>query len=72
MVQRIQARSGKVAVDPESDEIPAVPNLLQMDGLTGAVGPLEAMHCQTDTAQATRNKGADYILTVQRQSAQFA
>lgn len=60
----LQACLGQVAVDPESNEITAVPKLLEMLELTGAVVTLDAMHCQTETAQAIRNKGADYILTV--------
>ncbi|MFO1045852.1 MAG: ISAs1 family transposase [Planctomycetaceae bacterium] len=55
---------GQVAVDDDSNEITAVPKLLELLELTGAVVTLDAMHCQTETAQAIRAKGADYVLTV--------
>ena len=60
----LQACLGQVAVDKDSNEITAVPKLLEMLELTGAVVTLDAMHCQTETATAICNKGADYILTV--------
>lgn len=53
-----------MAVDKDSNEITAVPKLLELRELTGAVVTLDAMHCQKETTQATRDKGADYVLTV--------
>lgn len=55
---------GQVAVDDKSNEITAVPKLLELLELTGAVVTLDAMHCQTETARAIRAKAADYVLTV--------
>ena len=55
---------GQVAVDAKSNEITAVPQLLELLDLTGAVVTLDAMHCQKDTAAAIQAKGADYVLTV--------
>jgi predicted transposase YbfD/YdcC len=55
---------GQVAVDDKSNEITAVPRLLELLELTGAVVTLDAMHCQKETAAAIRNRGADYLLTV--------
>jgi len=55
---------GQVAVDPNSNEITAVPQLLELLELTGAVVTLDAMHCQKETAAAIRTKGAHYVLTV--------
>jgi uncharacterized protein (UPF0335 family) len=60
----LQACLGQVAVDAGSNEITAVPKLLEMLELTGAVVTLDAMHCQTETAKMICNKGGDYILTV--------
>ena len=57
---------GQVAVDGESNEITAVPKLLELLELTGAVVTLDAMHCQKETATAIRNKSADYLLTVKK------
>lgn len=55
---------GQVAVDEKSNEITAVPKLLELLELTGSVVTLDAMHCQTETAAVILAKGADYVLTV--------
>ena len=55
---------GQVAVEDKSNEITAVPRLLELLELTGAVVTLDAMHCQKETAAAIRNQDADYLLTV--------
>lgn len=55
---------GEVAVDGKSNEITAVPKLLELLELTGAVVTLDAMHCQKDTLAAIRGKGADYLVPV--------
>ena len=54
----------QMSVDAKSNEIPAVPLLLQMLELDGAIVTLGAMHCQTETAQAIIDAKADYILSV--------
>lgn len=54
----------QMAVDEDSNEIPAVPVLLQLLELTGAVVTLDAMHCQVETARAIVEREADYVLTV--------
>jgi len=55
---------GQVAVDGKSNEITAVPKLLELLELSGAVVTLDAMHCQKDTTAAIRAKKADYLITV--------
>jgi predicted transposase YbfD/YdcC len=55
---------GEVAVDGKSNEITAVPRLLELLELTGAVVTLDAMHCQKETLAAIRAKGADYLVPV--------
>ncbi len=55
---------GQVAVDDQSNEIPAVPALLALLDVTGAVVTLDAMHCQTETASMIRTGGADYVLAL--------
>jgi predicted transposase YbfD/YdcC len=55
---------GQVAVEGKSNEITAVPKLLELLDLTGAVVTLDAMHCQKDTTAAIRAKQADYVITV--------
>ena len=54
----------QMSVDAKSNEIPAVPLLLQLLELDGAIVTLDAMHCQTKTAQAIIDAEADYILSV--------
>jgi predicted transposase YbfD/YdcC len=55
---------GQVAVDGKSNEITAVPKLLELLELSGAVVTLDAMHCQKDTTAAIRAKKADYLITL--------
>ncbi|QDU88854.1 Transposase DDE domain protein [Pirellulimonas nuda] len=55
---------GQVATEEKSNEITAVPRLLEMLAIDGAVVTLDAMHCQKETARAIRNRGADYVLQV--------
>ena len=54
----------QMSVDEKSNEIPAVPRLLELIELSGAVVTLDAMHCQVETAQAIVDRDATYILTV--------
>lgn len=57
---------GQVAVDEKSNEITAVPRLLQLLELAGAVVTLDAMHCQKETATEIRRQEAHYVLTVKK------
>lgn len=54
----------QMSVDEKSNEIPAVPVLLQLLELAGATVTLDAMHCQVETAQAILDREADYLLSV--------
>jgi predicted transposase YbfD/YdcC len=56
---------GQVAVDPKSNEIPAVRELLKaFADPAGAVVTIDALHTQTDTAQVILAREADYVMTV--------
>lgn len=55
---------GQVAVDGKSNEITAVPKLLELLELAGAVVTMDAMHCQKETLVAIRAKGADFLVSV--------
>ncbi len=55
---------GQLAVDDKSNEITAVPKLLELLDVKDAVVSLDAMHCHKDTAGAIRKAGADYLLAV--------
>jgi predicted transposase YbfD/YdcC len=55
---------GQIAVDAQSNEIPAVRALLSLLSLEGCTVTLDALHAQRETAQALRDQGADYILAL--------
>ena len=55
---------GQRRVDGESNEITAVPELLDALEIAGCIVTLDAIHCQTDTAQTIVENGADYVLPV--------
>jgi predicted transposase YbfD/YdcC len=55
---------GQVAVDEKSNEITAIPALLELLDLHGALVTIDAMGCQKAIAQKISERGGDYILTV--------
>ena len=55
---------GQVVVDAKSNEITAIPKLLEMLELSGAMVTIDAMGCQTVIAQKIVDAGADYCLAV--------
>jgi len=54
---------GEVMVDEKSNEITAIPKLLEMLELKGAIVTIDAMGCQKEIAAKVRERGADYVLT---------
>src|SRR3954471_7411638 len=56
---------GQIAVEAQSNEIPAVRTLLSLLSLEGCTVTLDALHAQRETAQALRDQGADYVLALQ-------
>lgn len=59
-----QLSLGQVAVDDKSNEITAIPQLLELLDIKGAFVTIDAMGCQKDIAQKIVKQGGDYILTV--------
>ena len=55
---------GQVATDKKSNEITAIPKLLKMLKLGGAIVTMDAMGCQKSIAEAIREQGAHYMLAV--------
>jgi predicted transposase YbfD/YdcC len=55
---------GQVAVDSKSNEITAIPELLKMLELRGAIVSIDAMGCQKEIAKGIVQKEADYVLAV--------
>lgn len=59
-----QLSLGQVAVDEKSNEITAIPELLQLLELRGAIVTIDAMGCQKEIAQQIVDGGGDYVLAV--------
>ena len=55
---------GQVVTDEKSNEITAIPKLLEMLVLKGAIVTIDAMGCQTEIARKIVAGGGDYILNV--------
>jgi predicted transposase YbfD/YdcC len=55
---------GQMAVDEKSNEITAIPKLLDLLDVKGATITIDAMGCQTAIAGKIREKKANYILAV--------
>ena len=51
-------------VDEKTNEITAVPKLLEMLSITGSIVTLDAMGCQKSIAKKIREKNADYLLAL--------
>ncbi len=68
MVSAFAARQrlvlGQVAVAEKSNEIVAIPRLLDMLAIEGAVVTIDAIGCQRDIAQAILDKKADDVLAL--------
>ena len=55
---------GQVAVDGKSNEIKAIPPLLELLDLHGALVSIDAMGCQKEIAKKIVTGGGDYVLAV--------
>jgi predicted transposase YbfD/YdcC len=59
-----QISLGQVVVDEKSNEITAIPKLLEMLEISGCLVTIDAMGCQTEIAQQIVAEDADYVLAV--------
>jgi predicted transposase YbfD/YdcC len=68
MVSAFAARQrlvlGQVKVADKSNEIVAIPKLLEMLAIEGAIVTIDAMGCQRDIARKILDKKADYVLAL--------
>ena len=68
MVSAFAARQrlvlGQVKVDDKSNEIVAIPKLLDLLAIDGAIVTIDAMGCQRDIATKILGKKADYVLAL--------
>jgi predicted transposase YbfD/YdcC len=55
---------GQMKVDGKSNEIKAMPKLLKMMDVKGAVITADALNCQKDIAKQIVDQGADYVLAL--------
>jgi len=55
---------GQVKVDDKSNEIVAIPQLLEMLELGGTIVTIDAMGCQKEIAARIHGQGADYMLAL--------
>jgi predicted transposase YbfD/YdcC len=55
---------GQLAVEHKENEIVAIPKLLELLNLKGAVVTIDAMGCQKEIARTIRSQQADYVLAV--------
>jgi predicted transposase YbfD/YdcC len=55
---------GQQAVDAKSNEITAIPKLLEILDLHGALVTIDAMGCQQEIAEQIIDQGGDYVLAV--------
>ena len=58
-------------VDPESNEISAIPALLQMLEVSGCIVTIDAIGCQKSIAQLLTARGADYVLALKKNQARL-
>jgi predicted transposase YbfD/YdcC len=57
---------GQVVVNEKSNEITAIPELLRLLDVSGAVVTIDAMGCQKEIADLIREGGGDYVLAVKQ------
>ena len=57
---------GQVQTEEKSNEITAIPRLLEMLALEGCIVTIDAMGCQKEIAQGILERGADYVLAVKQ------
>jgi len=55
---------GQVKVDEKSNEITALPKLLEMLTIKGCIVTIDAMGCQTEIAEKIIDREADYVLAL--------
>jgi predicted transposase YbfD/YdcC len=57
---------GQIKVDEKSNEITALPALLELLDLTDTIVTADALHCQKEVARQIQAQGAEYVLMVKK------
>jgi len=55
---------GQIKMDSQSNEITAIPELLQLLAIKGCIVTIDAMGCQTAIAAQILDQGGDYLLAL--------
>ena len=55
---------GQIATEEKSNEITAIPKLIDQIDVEGAVGTIDAMGCQKEIAKKIKGAGGDFVLAV--------
>jgi predicted transposase YbfD/YdcC len=55
---------GQIKTEEKSNEITAIPQLLDLLDIEGSIVTIDAMGCQKKIAEKIKSKGADYVLAV--------
>jgi len=63
---------GQRKVDDKSNEITAIPQLLELLSIPGCIVTIDTMGCQKKIAQKIRDKQADYVLAVKDNQGKLA
>lgn len=62
---------GQIQVDEKSNEITAIPKLLELLDIKGATITIDAMGCQTKIAEKIVNCGGDFVLALKGNQGEF-
>lgn len=62
---------GQIKVADKSNEIPAIPQLLEVLDVSGCIVTTDAMGCQTEIAQTTVDSDGDYVLALKGNQGQL-
>jgi predicted transposase YbfD/YdcC len=62
---------GQRKVDDKSNEITAIPELLELLNVSGCIVTIDAMGCQKKIAQKIRDEKADYVFSLKENQAKF-
>lgn len=62
---------GQVKVEDKSNEIPAIPKLLELLDITGCLVTIDAIGTQTEIAETIVEQGGDYLLAVKENQGQL-
>ena len=66
-----QVTLGQVKTEEKSNEITAIPRLLELLALRGCIVTIDAMGCQREIAEQIVDTGADYVLAVKENQGQL-